>query len=192
MFRLNNTGGRRLIVALSTGLLLTGSLFAQDVNVTNAGEGASVLRVYFVLLVFATIISRLLQIVKLFYRWLAGKWTILRRPNEWLWKIVKRRLDRWGFEYEGSAVRQKLDKGLTAFYLHTLGFAVGVAICVSFNIGALQWLGWQTIPDSLNYILTGILTGAGIDPVHAFFRFAEEKKEMKRLLNKTTATSKGS
>ena len=164
-------------------LLFCGILFAQTSEPAVAGQqiNTQVLKVYFFLLVFATIISRIIQYIKLFFQWLWPKIGFLQTISEKLWSIVKRQLDKLGLSYNEDSVKGTTNTILLAIVLHTLGFIIGIVICMNFHLGVIHLLGWTNIPDTLNYLLTGILIGAGIDPVHSFFRLTEEKRRVKKL-----------
>ncbi|MBD3224137.1 MAG: hypothetical protein GF313_05370 [Caldithrix sp.] len=170
-------------------LILCIPLAAQD---SGAAESmtemdTAVLKVYFFLLVFATIINRLLQYIKIIYLWLKLRIRFLNRINERIWQRVKKNLERWHIKYDEETVRPFVDKAVTAIVLHTLGLIVGIFICFSFQLSVMQFLGWLSIPAALDYTLTGLLIGLGIDPVHMAFRFAEEKKQLKHSLNRVSS-----
>jgi len=164
-------------------LFFFGILFAQIHEPSGAGQkmDTEVLKVYFFLLVFATIISRIIQYIKLFFQWLWPKVGFFQTLSEKLWVVVKRQLDKLGLSYDEDNVKGTTNTILLAIVLHTVGFIIGMVICVNFQLGVINLLGWVNIPSTLNYLLTGILIGAGIDPVHTVFRLTEEKRRVKKL-----------
>lgn len=179
------------LIALLLTAALYGQLLAQDESSQGtAGLDSQVLKVYFFLLVFATIISRLVEYIKVIFEWLWQRVPLLSKLSEGIWRLVKRQLDKLALEYNAVLVRSLVDKIVTTFAVHTLGFVLGVIICLQFRIGMIDILGWTQISPTLNFIFTGILIGAGIDPVHAVFRWASEKKKLKNLYAQVSATQK--
>ena len=165
-----------------------GYVLAQETETTTAAPiDISVLRVYFFLLVFATIVNRILQYIKIICHWFWPKLKLLQAIGNGIWRLVKKNLDKLKLTYDEGKVRQNVDKTAIAAALHTLGFIIGVIICSAFKIGAIDKLGWYHIPPTLNYILSGILVGAGVDPIHSVFRMVEEKKKTKKLLMDVTS-----
>ena len=164
-------------------------LIASQTGVVPAAGDSNVLKVYFFLLVFATIINRLLQFVKVLFQWLWPKFAFLGSIGEGIWQFVKRQMDRLKLKYKEEDVRKEVHKVATAIALHGLGFIFGIIITLNFELGVIDLLGWGNIGPTLNYIATGILIGAGVDPIHSVFRFAEEKKKLKKLKSQINTSS---
>lgn len=168
---------------------LSSSLFASQAETVSAAGSSNVLKVYFFLLVFATIINRLLQFIKVLFQWLWPKFAFFGKIGEGIWQFVKRQMDRLKLKYKEEDVRKEVQKGATAIVLHGFGFVIGIIIAFSFELGVIDLLGWENISSTLNYIATGILIGAGVDPIHSVFRFAEEKKKLKKLKSQINPNS---
>jgi len=164
-------------------LLWAGSLAAQvaETAARIAPTDTQVLKVYFFLLVFATIISRIVQYIKLFFQWIWPKVAFLQKISEKLWLMVKKQMDKLGLSYKEGDIKQIVRTVLLAIVLHTIGFIIGIVLCLNFELGVIHLLGWTNIHPTLNYLITGVLIGAGIEPVHSAFRLAEEKRRIKKL-----------
>ncbi len=176
------------VVLILVGVALCRVVLAQETETTPAAPiDISVLRVYFFLLVFATIVNRILQYIKIVLQWFWPKFKFLQAIGNDIWRLVKKNLDKLKLVYDEAKVRQSVDKTAIATGLHTLGFIIGMIICVAFKIGAIDKLGWFHIHPTLNYLLSGILIGAGVDPIHSVFRMVEEKKKTKKLLMNLTS-----
>ena len=170
-----------IVSGFFTSLLFFEILSAQTAGGDLVKTDTNVLKVYFFLLVFATIISRIVQFVKLFFQWLWPKVSFLQRISEVLWLAVKKQMDKLKLSYKEEDIKQIIRTVLLAIVLHTLGLIIGIVICLNFKLGVVHLLGWANINPTLNYLITGLLIGAGIDPVHSVFRLAEEKRRIKKL-----------
>jgi uncharacterized membrane protein YuzA (DUF378 family) len=68
-------------------------------------------------------------------------------------------------------------KILRTFWLQILGTFSGVLVCYFSHLGILAALfGEDVIPLRLDYILTGILIGAGSQPIHFLIQFLTKRK----------------
>ena len=149
---------------------------------------AHVLKVYFFLLVFATIISRIVEYVKIIFQWLWPKWPVFNHLGEALWAAVKRNLDALNLDYDPVKVRAKVNQISVALILQVFAFILGVMLCLFFNLEVMSALNLQIENETMKQILSGLLAGAGIGPVHSVFRINGEKRKIKEL--KATVSGK--
>ena len=181
---MNNLKNLKPVILTLLFLIITNQLAGQEQAASSSASAEmemGVLSVYFFLLVFATIINRILQYFKLVYKWLFPKIKLLQNLNETVWQFIKKQMDKLKLEYDEKQVRKTVAETVTLIILHIIGFVIGIVICTNFQLGAMDKLGWSDISPGLNYILTGLLIGAGVDPVHSVFRMVGEKKKIKKL-----------
>lgn len=147
-----------------------------------------VLKVYFFILVFATIISRIVEYVKIIFQWLWPKIKLLRYIGDSLWNAVRVNLDNLNLEYDPLKMREAVNQVSVALVLQLLAFVLGVLLCLVFKLEVVSALNLQLENETLKQILTGLLAGAGIAPIHSVFRMSGEKRKIKEL--KTTVTGR--
>ncbi|HHJ52001.1 MAG TPA: hypothetical protein ENJ89_02295 [Caldithrix abyssi] len=162
-------------------LLLTGALLAQP---SAPGEArplsGDVVKIYFFLIVLATVINRIVEYVKSLLEWIWPKIGLLRKLGDAIWDRVKDYLDHLQIVYQETVAREQIMKFLVALSVHTLGIAVGIYLCVTFGLGVVDKLGIQHINPTLNAVISGVAAGLGIDAVHSIFRLAEEKRKFRK------------
>ena len=172
---------RRLAAAL---ILLSGfpPLFAQSGAAQTApAYSADMIKVYFFLIVVATIISRITQYLKLLLRWLLPKIGLMQRVYGWYWQRMKKRLQINGLALPEEEARPMLRKFIISVITYSAGIILGVLICVQFDIGVLKEMGFAVSNKTLDAVISGIAAGIGVEPVHSLFRLAEEKRRLKKL-----------
>lgn len=162
---------------------ISGILMAQAEQGSAPFTG-NTLQVYFFLLVFATIINRVLEYLKVLLIWLDSRKGLLQKIGHYLWLFIERKMKQLGLDIDEKKIRPKLNSLVIATILHLLGFIIGIAICVSLDIGLIDALGFNPGGRLINNVATGLLAGAGIDPIHSVFRLLQEKKKIKKLLAK--------
>jgi len=62
------------------------------------------------------------------------------------------------------------------FIVQGLGCVLGTVLCFTGQLGIFKMLG-SGFPAWLDFILTGILIGAGTEPIHNLIRFLQEKRQ---------------
>ncbi len=142
-----------------------------------------ILRLYFLMLLFATIINRLLEYLKILLSLLDDRWHWLGRVLDFFWNNVRRRMDRLGIFYQPEQVRARLKKILLFTVMQTLAFLMGVYLAWQLHLDVFNAMDIALSPQ-FAVVLTGLIIGAGVEPVHAFFRIAQEKRKLKELLSK--------
>ena len=147
-----------------------------------------VLKVYFFLLVFATIISRIVDYIKIIFQWLWPKIKLLKNLGDYIWKVVKINLDNLNLEYDPVKVRATVDKICVALALQFLAFGLGILFCIVFGLEVVSALNIHIKSELLKQILSGLLAGTGIGPIHSVFRMSGEKRKIKEL--KATLSSR--
>ena len=140
-----------------------------------------VLKVYFFLLIFATIISRIVDYIKIIFQWLWPKIKLLKNFGDSIWAVVKINLDNLNLEYDPVKIRDAVDKISVALALQLLAFGLGILLCLLFELEVVSALNLQLKNEMLKQILTGLLAGAGIGPIHSVFRMSGEKRKIKEL-----------
>ncbi len=172
---------RILIITLFT---FTGALFAQSLPETSGPSlNTDVVKIYFFLIVLATVISRVLEYLKSVLEWLWPKVGFLTAFSNAIWNRIRYYLDHMHMVYDETEARALTMHFLTSLIIHTFGVALGVFFCVQFELGMVDKLGIQNIDPVLNSVISGIAAGLGIDAVHSVFRMAEEKRRLKKLYN---------
>ena len=152
----------------------------------NASKGARelephVIKVYFFILVFAIIISRLVDYIKIIFQWLWPIIKLLSKIGDAIWKAVKTNLDRLKLEYNETKVRNLVNKISVDIVLHFLAFSLGIVFCLAFKLEVISALNIPIESETLKYILSGLLAGAGIGPIHSVFRMTGERRKIKEL-----------
>lgn len=76
-----------------------------------------------------------------------------------------------------KAKPKNAERSARVFWLQIVGTFAGVVICFMSNFGLFSALGvFASAPPSLDYALTGILIGAGSQPVHFLIQFITQRK----------------
>ncbi len=158
-------------------------LFAQEASKGTQELEPQVIKVYFFILVFAIIISRLVDYIKIVFQWLWPKIKLLSKIGDAVWKAVKTNLDRLKLEYDETKIRNLLNKISVDIVLHLLAFSLGIIFCLVFKLEVISALKISIESETLKYILSGLLAGAGIGPIHSVFRMTGERRKIKELKN---------
>ncbi len=90
-------------------------------------------------------------------------------------------LDRLGLEYDPVKMRDAVDKISVAVSMQVLAFGLGILFCLVFKLEVVSALNLQLHNEIVKRVLTGLLAGAGIGPVHSVFRMSGEKRKIKEL-----------
>jgi len=175
-----NRFGTRMIVAMIF-ISVASPLWAQIKPGSVASAQDHVLQVYFFLLVFATIINRIVEYIKLFFQWIWPKIPFLQKIGFAVWKMVKKKLERLPLEYDEQKMRDQVNRIIITLILQVSAFLIGIAICRGFKIDMLEALNVNLQSPTLRYVFSGLLAGAGIGPIHSVFRMANEKRKLKEL-----------
>ncbi|MCK5738026.1 N-acetylmuramoyl-L-alanine amidase [bacterium] len=76
------------------------------------------------------------------------------------------------------------EKIVLRFFLQLIGAIVGTVLCFTGKMGVFTLLktplGTSLAATYADYVLTGILIGAGTEPIHTLIRFLEAKRELSR------------
>lgn len=167
-------------------LLFLASSFAFAQQPTANEEpffSSGILQVYFLMLLFATIINRILEYFKLLLAAADRKIKFFYRIGNFVWHKVRRSMDGLGIFYDEQTAKKKLQKYMIFAVMQFWGFVLGVGFALELQLNALSRLN-VAVSDVFGYIITGLVIGAGIEPVHSFFRIAQEKRKIKELLSK--------
>jgi len=148
---------------------------------------ADMIKVYFFLIIVATIISRITQYLKLLLQWLVPKMGFMQAVYDWYWGKIKKRLQKNSIMADEQSVRPVLRKFIISVITYSAGILLGVFICVQFDLGILKYMGLAVPGKTLDAVLSGIAAGIGVEPVHSLFRLAEEKRRLKKLFSDVTA-----
>ncbi len=169
------------ILSLSTitFLVLPGTLSAQ---VAGAAGAWSILEgdflVLFRILVVATVIERLLEVLSL------------------LWQPVSRWLHRRFRRHPRGDAHPDLGRIRKQLVLQGIGVFLGIAICWRADLGIFAQLqgvaqgrvgelltGWLTSHAGtvLDYVVTGFLVGLGTEPVHSIITIILRRRDLRRL-----------
>ncbi|RKY86403.1 hypothetical protein DRQ11_08430 [candidate division KSB1 bacterium] len=148
-------------------------------------QSVKVVAFFFVLLVLATILNRLVEIFMIFLKWLWPRWKFLNRIWLFLWNRIENKLHEIDSRLtEGKNLRELKEKARVMFIqilLFIFASSIGVLVCIQLRLGMLQQLKLISTSSVLDQILTGILAGSGTEPIHALFRILQSKKEVKKL-----------
>ncbi|RKY76692.1 hypothetical protein DRQ12_09590 [candidate division KSB1 bacterium] len=179
------------VVGILIALLISevGLVVAQSSEppITEVAETQSVKVVafFFVLLVLATILNRLVEIFMIFLKWLWPRWKFLNRIWLFLWNRIENKLHEIDSRLTEGKNLQELKEKARVMFIQILLFifasSIGVLVCIQLRLGMLQQLKLISTSSVLDQILTGILAGSGTEPIHALFRILQSKKEVKKL-----------
>ncbi len=148
---------------------------------------ADMIKVYFFLIIVATIINRITQYLKLLLQWFVPKIGFVQAVYGWYWKTMKTRLQKNGLIFDEQSVRPILRKFIISVVTYSVGIVLGIFICVQFDLGILKDMGIAAPGKTLDAVISGIAAGIGVEPVHSLFRLAEEKRRLKKLFSDVTA-----
>ncbi|MCD6165875.1 hypothetical protein J7K19_04095 [bacterium] len=179
------------VVGILIALLISevGLVVAQSSEppITEVAETQSVkvIAFFFVLLVLATILNRLVEIFMIFLKWLWPRWKFLNRIWLFLWNRIENKLHEIDSRLTEGKNLQELKEKARVMFIQILLFifasSIGVLVCIQLRLGMLQQLKLISTSSVLDQILTGILAGSGTEPIHALFRILQSKKEVKKL-----------
>ncbi len=158
-------------------LILTTGLHAQAAQ----GPTTSFTRVYFLMLLFAVIINRLLEYLKILLLLIDEKWKILSPLNDFFSKRIEKNLEHLNVAVPSEELKKKSSRLLLSSLMQFLGFTLGVAVSALLKLNAMVAFELP-IPGSIGIFITGIVIGAGVEPIHTFFRIAQEKRKIKKIL----------
>ncbi len=138
-------------------------------------------RIYFLLLLFATILNRLLEYLKLVLAYLNRKWGFLTIPFQKIQNLITQKLDQLGIAYNPETLQTQVRKFVISAIMQFLGFGLGIIIAFGLKLNILQTFNVLPNHQNLGLIVSGLLIGAGVEPVHSFFRIAQEKRKLKKM-----------
>jgi hypothetical protein len=68
------------------------------------------------------------------------------------------------------------EKTAQAFWLQMIGTFAGVVVCFVTDFGLFEALEvFQNVPQAVDYTLTGVLIGAGAQPIHVLIKFLDQR-----------------
>jgi len=169
----------KLIFALVF-LGLAPALIAQET--LSAELPAPVLSLYVMMLVFATVINRALEILKAVLDWFTEK-SIEIRLSSLVLKRVTGLLKQWKLNYDRDALSRNVEMLVNRVFYHSLGFTFGLIMAFIFKIDLLGAIGLINLPGGINYTASGLLMALGMDPIHQVIRWAQEKQMLRQLKN---------
>ncbi|WP_456408466.1 hypothetical protein [Caldithrix abyssi] len=172
---------KRLVYVLTMLFGMASVSFAQT------GEGQTgiytleLIRIYFLLLLFATILNRLLEYLKILAAFLNDKFGLLTGLFNKIIRAVSQKLDGLGIAYDENRLSANVRKYTISALMQFLGFGMGVLLAFALQLNVLAPL--HILPQNTTWglIISGLLIGAGVEPVHSFFRIAQEKRKLKKM-----------
>ncbi len=169
---------KTIIVGLS---LLPSLAMAQTIKADSDFYTIDLIKVYFLLLLFATILNRILEYLKLLLAYLNQKKPFLTRLFKILFNAIATKLNRLGIDFDEQKLYENIQRYTISLLMQLLGFVLGVLLAFALQLNVLQ--AFQVLPNNptIGMLLSGLLIGAGVEPVHSFFRIAQEKRKLKKL-----------
>lgn len=169
---------KMIIIGLS---LLPSLAMAQTINADSDFYTIGLIKVYFLLLLFATILNRILEYLKLLLAYLNQKKHFLRKLFKSLFNAIVTKLNRLGIDFDEQKLYENIQRYTISLLMQFLGFILGVLLAFALQLNVLQ--AFQVLPNNptIGLLLSGLLIGAGVEPVHSFFRIAQEKRKLKKL-----------
>ncbi len=68
------------------------------------------------------------------------------------------------------------EKTAQAFWLQLIGAFAGIVVCFVSDFGLFEALQvFQNVPPSIDHVLTGVLIGAGSQPIHVLIKFMDQR-----------------
>ena len=68
------------------------------------------------------------------------------------------------------------EKTAQAFWLQLIGAFAGIVVCFVADFGLFEALQvFQEVPPSIDHVLTGVLIGAGSQPIHVLIKFMDQR-----------------
>ncbi|RMG82696.1 MAG: hypothetical protein D6707_02425, partial [Bacteroidetes bacterium] len=155
--------------------------FAQTVNSESTFYTIDLIKVYFLLLLFATILNRLLEYLKLLLAYLNQKKPFLTKLFKRMFNAIATKLNRLGIDFDEQKLYENIQRFTISLLMQLLGFVLGILLAFALQLNVLQ--AFQLLPNNptIGLLLSGLLIGAGVEPVHSFFRIAQEKRKLKKL-----------
>jgi len=171
---------KSILIILFFLFVLTNSAFAQGAQPQTPFFTSEIITVYFLMLLFATIINRLLEYLKLLAIIVDRKVRLFAKFGDAIFEAVRQKMDRFGIYYDAEKVRANLRKYLIFTVMQFFAFVLGVLLALFLKLDVLVQLQ-MSLGEPYGFILTGLIIGAGVEPVHSFFRIAQEKRKLKKL-----------
>ena len=164
-------------------LLVSFSLAQGNAPGSPASGSADAIKAYFFLIVMATVISQVVNYLKLLLQWIWPHVSWLVRSGDWLWRKAQKIIERVVVSYQEEEARVFFKQFLIFLATHSAGILIGVVLCMKLQFGVLDDLGFHFRNTIFNYLFSGIAAGLGIQPVHSLFKWASEKRRIKNLLS---------
>ena len=164
-------------------LVFANGAFAQGTRQATSFFTSEIITIYFLMLLFATIINRLLEYLKLLLTVVDQRFEMFSKLGDSIFNAISQKMDRLGIYYDADKVRSNLRKYLIFAVIQFCAFVLGIFLAFLFKMDVLTQLQ-MSVGEPYGFILTGLIIGAGVDPVHSFFRIAQEKRKIKKLKTK--------
>lgn len=162
-------------------LLNVSFLFGQSGETHEVFYTLNLVKIYFLLLLFATILNRILEYLKLLLAYLNNRWHFLSAIFDVLFKFVSGKLNSLGLDFDEQKLSENIRVYTISFLMQLLGFVLGVFLAFLLNLNVLKAVNVLPGNPQIGLFLSGLLIGAGVEPVHSFFRIAQEKRKLKKL-----------
>jgi len=163
-------------------LIFSQIVLAQSVRGEKNFFTSDVVNIYFLMLLFATIINRLLEYAKLLVILVNQRVGLLTRLSDALFDSVTHKMDLLGINYDAQKVREKLNKHVVFVIMQFGAFVMGIFLAWWLQLNVMAQVQFS-MGKVWGFVLTGVLIGAGVEPIHAFFRIAQEKRKIKKLMS---------
>ncbi len=101
-----------------------------------------------------------------------------------MFNSIVTKLNRLGIDFDEQKLYENIQRYTISLLMQFLGFVLGVLLAFALQLNVLQ--AFQVLPNNptIGLLLSGLLIGAGVEPVHSFFRIAQEKRKLKKLFTK--------
>lgn len=140
---------------------------------------------FFILLIIATILDRLMEILTIFFEWLWPRSPFLQECWNSLWEALAEKLQEIDPRLVQEENLREIKRNSRAIFLqlviHVAASALGVFICFRLKLGMLYGMDLIKSSSGWDYFLTGLLVGAGSEPIHSLFRIAQARKQKRKL-----------
>ncbi len=159
-------------------------VWAQTVGNESTFFTSQMINIYFLMLLFATIINRFLEYVKLLLLLADRRIGLFQRLSTTLLAIVQRNMDNLGIHYDVQETRRRLNKVVLFTIMQCAAFGLGIVLAWVLHLNVFTELQIG-IGQGFAITLTGLIIGAGVEPIHSFFRIAQEKRKLKKWLSRS-------
>jgi len=170
------------VLVFPTVVLAQGNVLAR---MSSWSESAQVVAFFFIILVLATILNRLFELLIDIFKLVYEKSALLQDMWEAIWESLLKKLQAIDPRFKNPELSEPLKEKVRVLLIQAavflIGSIIGVWLCAALNLGMLFTLQITTHLTFWDYLLTGMLVASGTEPIHAIFRIIEAKKDKKSL-----------